>query len=152
MANDFIDIQARQMGDQIKETRVTQNSEPQTSSKPEQTQVINQKAQGFASEIQRYLNKDLGTAYKSLVISDANKKNLKSETYFVSEMNNDFVSVEVHNGPSSQTKFEFKFDGPSLVKNGEDVSLEEFPNFHTLLCFGLKKANEGKADIYKERV
>ena len=143
----FVDIQTRQMDAQQKETQSAHPVAAQTAFDP-----INQKAEGFATEIQRYLSKDLGTAYKSMVISDANKNNLVSETYFISEMSNDCVLIEVHDGPFSKTKFEFKFQGPTLFRNGESVSLEELQNFYKLLCFVLKKANEDQADIYKERV
>jgi hypothetical protein len=103
----------------------------------------------LAAEIQTYVRDYLGHNYASVVISDV-KKNTAGNTYFIIELNPEFVLLNVHQGPQHAIKFKFIFDSCTLMKDESYVPLTEFALFYQLLCEGLEKASHRKADIYKE--
>ena len=102
------------------------------------------------SDIQRYVKTQLGLAHKSILISNV-KKGHDGHTYFIIELNHEFILVNVYENLSLTTKFTFLFDDFSLMKNDHPVSLQEFNVFYHLLHEGLDKVSDGTADLYKER-
>lgn len=105
----------------------------------------------FTSDIQRMVGQDLGDKYKSLLVSDATIKNKASMTYCLAVLNRHGVVVEVNQGPALKTKFEFRFSDRALMKNGDDVDLDDFYVFQALLNGVLEKVSSGQADVYKEK-
>lgn len=111
--------------------------------------LITEDPHDLIAEIQTYIKTHLGHTYKSVVISDV-KKNTAGNTYFIIELNPEFILLNVHKGSQQAIKFKFIFESCTLMKDESYVPLTEFPLFHQLLYEGLDKASHRKADIYKE--
>lgn len=117
-----------------------------------QPEPIESKLLEFIRDIKSFLAEQLGSRYESFIISDATQENEAKNLYSLTELTEQMVRIELHQGFSPTLTYRLDLTEASLQQNGQAADISQFKDFHRCFCNELEKVSQGKADTYKVKI